>query len=76
MSKQAEPRFCRISKTPLHSQLAKPQHSNVTWDQVLLEQIGLFVSTFTAPALFAEPSQGMWEEVRTGQAILHASAPS
>ena len=56
-SNQPEPSFCRISKTPLHSQLAKPQHSSVTWDRVLLVKNMTFISTFPASALLAEPNQ-------------------
>lgn len=58
VSEQLEPRFCRISKTPLHSQLAKPQHSNVTWDQVLLEQNMTFHINFHSASPFCRAQPG------------------
>lgn len=67
-SKQPETRFCRISKTPLHSQLAKPQHSNVTWDQVLLERNMTFHINFHSASPFcrAQPEGVGGGEDRAG----------
>lgn len=57
-SEQLESRFGRISKTPLHSQLAKPQHSNVTRDQVLLEQNMTFHINFHSASPFCRAQPG------------------
>lgn len=58
VSEKPAPRFCRISKTPLHSQLAKLQHSNVTRDQVLLEQNMTFHINFHSASPFCRAQPG------------------
>lgn len=74
-SQQPQSRFCAISKTPLHSQFAKPQHLNVTWDQVLLEHNMAFHIVFhrASPFCRAQPGMGGGED-QAGP--LHACAPS
>lgn len=54
----SEPAFCRICKIALHSQLAKPQHSNITWDQVLLEQNMAFHINFHSASPFCRAQPG------------------
>lgn len=75
VSQQPQSRFCAISKTPLHSQFAKPQHLNVTWDQVLLEHNMAFHIVFhrASPFCRAQPGMGGGED-QAGP--LHACAPS
>lgn len=74
-SQPPQPGFCGISKTPLHSQFAKPQHLNVTWDQVLLEQnmAAHIVFHQASPFCRAQPGMGGGED-QAGP--LHACAPS